>query len=127
MSEFKDLSVKATQELESASVPVQNHMQSRTETMALFIKLLHWASGRGLRLNAPQKDVDALMVKLLGFKPTYYRNYRYRTAVWGLTYQGTDFVLYLSKRGLALQVSLTAKATEVGPLLKQLNSELGLK
>ena len=109
---IEPLSKKETKELEHTSTPIQNLFHSAKLLPSdclilseLGMELQGWYHTWGLQANIRISSHWKKMSELLGIKPTYYCDYEYRTAVYGFLWNGHKVILYLSMRGLSLQVS----------------------
>jgi hypothetical protein len=107
-TQFISLSKERTRELEVTTTPWVMRLSqcSRSVDSDRILRLHDWNRYSNVDIySSLYKKVDAISEKL-GLGQTFYVNYSgVRNAVWGLDYNGDEFLLYYSSKGMALQVA----------------------
>lgn len=113
---MKQLPKQETKDLEHKSMPMimamadPNAIWPRINVQNKWFAVLGWHTAGEFTddpiVNKALHLKVAAMSKLLGFKQNYHVNYWERNAVWGLEHEGIKFVVYLSTRGLSVQLAL---------------------
>lgn len=106
------LSKEETKRLERESTPLFNVVKpgllNHSKVFNKWMAVLGWTHmgkfANNSIINKPLHVRVAAMSKLLGFKQNYHVNYWERNAVWGLEHNGIKFVLYISNKGLSVQI-----------------------
>ena len=119
------LSKEQTQSLERSSTPI---IMLLADAIARdgdefnsnkWFKVLSWKYANALTYDSLPKTV-ASMSAFLDHRPNYHINYEYRNAVWGLSWDKIDFVLYISKGGLAVQLAFGSSSADATALVNML-------
>lgn len=134
---LKFLSKKETKKLECETTPilgalfersngVEREKEQSSRMVALLFSLLNWANKNGLTTNDPQKLRNEKMISLLEASPKYFAIFRNRrTAVWGVDWDnGNRALIFLSKRGLGIELAPGFNDDKVETLLKYLSELL---
>ena len=120
MNILTPLDKKTTKLLEQTTTPTSNVMQHYKDKcdLELHLKVTTWYWYNGLTTKNPQKDFKKKLSELLGSKPLYHTLYEYREAVWGFRFNDCcNIVIYLSEKGLSIQIDDTKTAGEAVPAL----------
>lgn len=127
------ISRKEIQQLEESTTRIENISRGTTLFISpakrlilvhRMLRLQGWYHTWDLPAGSQMRRHWAKMSELLGTKPTLYRNYSYRTALWAFEWQGLKVLLYASQRGLSLQVSQNFPPDKVNPLITMLSKKL---
>lgn len=89
------------------------------------MEIQFWYLKFKLGTNDPIKTHWVALEKLLCHKITIYRSYEFRSAIWGLEYKGTKFLIWKSKRGTDITVSWEEPVEKVYELLNYLHKIMG--
>jgi len=123
---FTQLSKTETEVLESDSTPVINVFPYDVRDLSeKYFKILGWAHANGVEPN--NTSIYARwrkMSEILGFKQHYCVTYNCRNAVWGLRFEDTDFLIYVSIEGFRLQISPESHHEGIINLLEKLYTVL---
>lgn len=98
------LSKKETEQLEYNTVPIESLTSYAPPFDDYYFQLNSWYTQKGLTTKNPERDFVHQLSKIVGHVPVYTKQYEYKTAVWGLSWQEESFVLYRSRRGMSIQV-----------------------
>ena len=121
---FNQLTNQEVRELEQSSIPIESfiHTSDRDARFKRLILTQHWYHTHDLNTSMPQKRLNAKMTSLLNINPNYYKTYEFKNAVWGINWQSHKIIIYLSRRGLSIQVEDTLPQNSANKFLDDFNN-----
>lgn len=118
------LSIEETEELQLEVSPIDN-FENISYNKYLF-KIQSWYRVHGLTTKNPQKDFFEKLSKIIGHKPVYYKQYEYRTGVWGFEWEDQKFILYRSEKGTQIEILKEFKKDKLEKFLIEFSNMLGV-
>ena len=119
------LSTEETRELEHTTdsmimwISAINDPTIRDKVSKKWFKILCWKDAQNI-VGAGVYATAKHMTSLLGFKQNYYVMYWERNATWGVDINGTKGVLYISTKGLTLQLAKGTTESETIMVIDEL-------
>lgn len=84
-----------------------------------------WYHKFNLKAGTQLREKKEILSQVIGGKPQSHQNYEYKTAIWGVSVEDKDCVMYLSQKGLSIEFNLDQLAVEdVVGFYSNLNKEL---
>lgn len=111
------LSKKETKIAEETTTPAWNFTNKSPKLFKMLKTQFDWYISRPkLKTNTDRKN---FLISKLG-KPTYYANYEFRNAVWGLSIHDASVVVYYSIKGFSFQIDKTIDVSKATLVAKDL-------
>ncbi|AEO93567.1 gp308 [Bacillus phage G] len=127
--DLKLLSKERTRELEHTTEPIENFTMYNERFKSQYFhkqyfRINSWFRVNGLTTNNTQGKFNEKLSELLGYKPLYYQQYEYKTAVWGFEWKSEEFIMYRSERGLSIQIGKKFNKTKLEDFFDELTTLL---